>query len=107
MGLLSSLVISGAEQVEWVGGFGQRRRSVAGVLNPSRSMILQIMLHEGQHAQPSDDNIKDGTGPEPYGTGLPARHSTSSVALGNLNQSKIGLVISKRLTDEDGNHNGK
>ena len=55
----------GAEQVEWAGGFGQRRR-LAGVLNPSWNMrsVASIMFREGQHAkhaQPRDDNIKDGT----------------------------------------------
>ena len=55
----------GAEQVEWAGGFGQRRR-LAGVLNPSwnKRSVASIMFREGQHAkhaQPRDDNIKDGT----------------------------------------------
>ncbi|HMA76641.1 MAG TPA: hypothetical protein VKO43_05005, partial [Candidatus Krumholzibacteriaceae bacterium] len=55
----------GAEQVEWAGGFGQRRR-LAGLLNPSwnKRSVASIMFREGQHAkhaQPRDDNIKDGT----------------------------------------------
>ena len=42
----------GAEQVEWAGGFGQRRRP-AGVLDPSWNMrsVASIMFREGQHAR--------------------------------------------------------
>ena len=90
----------GAEQVEWAGGFGQRRRPGAGVLDPSWNMNHKVMFHEGQHAkhaQPSDDNIKDGTEDANHNGKIDGDNGD-----GLYSKSEIWTETSPNLIDSDG-----